>query len=154
MRQMPCRLSIIVRNPLYHTLVLAKSLINDPVNQRMYPQSNESSSLVPNTHNIIFPMSALHVLPPSIHHTLVCLSLSHFVNSLPVSAGKRLTAGNWDKIYQHRGAAIRELTASIGKQKTRCSNATITSVMMFLAAEVSLYPYSSLIFARGRRARD
>jgi hypothetical protein len=103
----------------------------------MYPQANESNSLANNPHNIVFPMAALHVLPPAIHHTLVVLSLSHFVNSLPVSAGKRLAAGNWDKIYQHRGAAIRELTTSIGKQKTRCSDTTITSVIMFLAAEVS-----------------
>ena len=116
------------------------------VNYRILPQSCESDCLAPNPHNITFPITALHVLPPSIHHTLICLSLSHFVNSLPVSTGKRLAAGNWDKIFQHRGAALRELTTSISKTKTRCSDTTITSVMMFLAAEVSFAHLPNLVW--------
>jgi hypothetical protein len=83
-------------------------------------------------------MAALHLMPRSVHHTLVCLALNHFVYSLPFTATKRNAASSWDKIFQHRGAAIRELTHSIGKPKTQCSDSTITSVLMFLAAEVSL----------------
>ncbi|KAF2680530.1 hypothetical protein K458DRAFT_479847 [Lentithecium fluviatile CBS 122367] len=112
------------------------------LNTRMYPQGLVSTKLAPNPHIIMFPMAALHVLPPSVHHIVVVLSLNHFVNSLPAAAGKRIVVGNWDKIYQHRGAALRELTHSISKPKTRCGDATITSVVMFLAAELGSHAQS------------
>jgi hypothetical protein len=106
----------------------------------MYPQSKVSDVLVPNGYHQFFPLAALHFVPPAVHHGIVCISLGHFINSLPRSSGKRVAEVYWDKIYQHRGAAIRELRASISRPEGRCSDATITSVFMFLAVEVSLGP--------------
>lgn len=107
------------------------------VNQRIYPDVTIINDMAPNPHIMIFPVSALHLLPPAVHHSLVSLSLNHFIHSLPVGTGKSVAAGSWQKMYHHRGAAIRELNYRISKDKTRCSDGTITSVLMFLCNEVS-----------------
>lgn len=96
-----------------------------------------SGELAPNPALIQFPLAALHMLPPAIHHTVVCLSLNHFIHTLPIGANKDATISTRSKIYQHRGAAIRSLSQYVGKDKTRCSDLAISSILMFLAMEVS-----------------
>jgi hypothetical protein len=96
------------------------------------------SHLARNDHIITFPPAALHLLPPSTHHTTVCLAMNHFIYSLPANIAKQIAERNWSKVHHHRGAAIVELNRSISNEKTRCSDGTITSIVMLLSVEVSL----------------
>lgn len=105
-------------------------------NGRIHPDVKASGELMPNPAVIPFPLYALHVLPPTVHHTMVCLSLNHFIHCLPAGTNKIVTVSNKSKVYQHRGAAIRDLSRAIGQDKTRCSDMTITSILMFMSVEV------------------
>ena len=107
-------------------------------NLRILPDAKASGELAPNPAIILFPMRALHILPPAIHHTLVCLSLNHFIHCLPVGADRTFVVTNRSKVYHHRGAAIRALSQYVGKDKTRCSDLTIASILMFMSLEVSV----------------
>lgn len=93
--------------------------------------------MAPNPAVIHFPVWALHILPPAMHHTLVCLGLNHYIHSLPAGADRAIIAGNRSKIYKYRGLAIRALSEFVAKEKTRCSDLTISSILMFMAMEVS-----------------
>lgn len=103
---------------------------------RIYPACAESGALAPNPALVKFPLEALHVLPPAIHHTLVCLSLNHFIHSLPAGSDKSVAVINRSKVYQHRGAAIRALSQYVGKNKTQSSDLSIASILVFMSMEV------------------
>jgi hypothetical protein len=115
-----------------------KPITDMAVNFRIYPTVKASGELVPNPAIINFPLATLHVLPPAVHHTLVCLSLNHFNHSLPIGTERSVTVVNRSKIYHHRGAAIRALSEYVGKDKTRCSDLSIASILLFMSAEVSV----------------
>jgi hypothetical protein len=106
-------------------------------NDRIQPMVQLSGALAPNPAIIKFPVSVLYALPPAVHHTLVCLSLNHFIHSLPAGANRTAVAAQRSKIYAHRGNAIRALSAYVGKDKTRCSDLAISSILMFMSMEVS-----------------
>jgi hypothetical protein len=106
------------------------------VNARVYPQYKTSDDLAQNPAIIQFPLYALHLLPPAVHHTLVCLSLYHFCYSLPAGAHRAVMVSNRFKIFQHRGFAIQALSDMISKTKTRCSDMTIVSVVMFMSMDM------------------
>ncbi|UPX10496.1 uncharacterized protein EKO05_0001154 [Ascochyta rabiei] len=105
-------------------------------NTRIYPDVKETDSLAPNAAVIHFPVWALHVLPPAMHHTLVCLGLNHYIHSLPPGVDRAIIASQRSKIYKYRGHAIRSLSEYVAKEKTRCSDLTISSILMFMAMEV------------------
>lgn len=107
-------------------------------NVRIHPEVTASAELAPNPALILFPLHALHILPPAVHHTFVCMSLNHFIHRLPSGVDRSVVVTNRSKVYHHRGAAIRSLSHYIGKDSTRCSDLTITSILMFLSMEVSL----------------
>jgi hypothetical protein len=106
----------------------------------MRPLARRSEDLVPNPALMSFPMAALNLLPPAVHHTLVCLSVNHYIHSLPAGTDKSIAAGNRSKIYQHRGAAIRALSQYVGKDRTRCNDLSISSILVFMSMEVSTPP--------------
>jgi hypothetical protein len=95
-----------------------------------------SSKMAPNPAIIHFPVNVLYALPPAVHHTLVCLSLNHYIHSLPIGSDKSAVAANRSKIYQHRGSAIRALSQYVSKDKTRCSDFAISSILVFMSMEV------------------
>jgi hypothetical protein len=99
--------------------------------------ARRSEELAPNPALMIFPLAALNLLPPAVHHTLVCLSINHYIHSLPVGADKSITTSNRSKIYQHRGAAIRALSQYVGKDRTSCNDLSISSILVFMSMEVS-----------------
>ncbi|KAL5117027.1 hypothetical protein ACEQ8H_005113 [Pleosporales sp. CAS-2024a] len=105
-------------------------------NVRIHPMMKKSGELAPNPAMIRFPMAALHVLPPAVHHTLVCLALNHFTHSLPVGVSREVAVVTRSKIYQHRGAAIRALSQYVAKDRTRSSDLSIASILVFLAMEL------------------
>lgn len=105
-------------------------------NLRIHPSCAAAGTLAPNIYLIQFPLEVLYLLPPAIHHTLVCLSLNHFIHSLPVGSDKSVAVVNRSKVYQHRGAAIRALSQYVSKNKTQSSDLTITSILMFMSMEV------------------
>lgn len=101
---------------------------------------------MPNPAVIHFPVWALHVLPPAMHHTLVCLGLNHYIHSLPEGSNRALVAGNRAKIYKYRGLAIRALSENVARETTRNTDLTISSILMFMAAEVISPPRQERIF--------
>jgi hypothetical protein len=72
------------------------------------------------------------------HHTLVCLGLNHYIHALPPGANRAVVASNRSKIYKYRGQAIRALSENVANEKTRSLDLTISSILMFMAMEVSL----------------
>jgi hypothetical protein len=115
-------------------------------NERIRPVARRSEELARNPALMSFPLAALHMLPPAIHHTLVCLSVNHYIHSLPTGSDKSIATGNRSKIYQHRGAAIRALSQYVGKDRTRCNDLSISSILVFMSMEVSaLHAPSSAI---------
>jgi hypothetical protein len=118
---------------------LVKIILTEEVNARIYPDTKENDTLAPNPAVVLFPIWALHVLPPAVHHTLICLSLNHFIHSLPAGCDRRIVAGNRSKVYKYRGLAIRALSENVAKDNICTSDLTISSVLMFMAMEVSTY---------------
>lgn len=126
------------------------------VNTRIYPDTKKTDALAPNPAMIVFPVYALHLLPPAVHHTLVCVGVNHFIHSLPPGADRAIIASNRSKVYKHRGLAIRALSEFVAKDKTRSSDLTITSILMFMAMEVSGFFTCNdkvLILTSGARSR-
>lgn len=119
------------------------------VNTTIYPDLKETESLVPNPAVIQFPVWALHVLPPAMHYTTVCLSLNHYINSLPPSLDRTIVAGKRMKIYKYRGLAIQALNEDIACAKTRSSDLTISSILMFMAMEVCCHSLPNAVRRRG-----
>ncbi|KAF7681056.1 hypothetical protein GT037_000032 [Alternaria burnsii] len=105
-------------------------------NTRIYPYIKETDVLAPNPAIIHFPVWALHVLPPAAHYTTICLSLNHYMHSLPPGSSRVVVGQQRLKIYNYRGLAIRALNESIAGKETRSSDLTITSILMFMAMEV------------------
>jgi hypothetical protein len=120
-----------------------------PDNLRIYPKQPATFALAPNPAIITFPLHTLHLLPPAIHHTIVCLSLNHFINSLPSGTDREIALTNRSKVYHHRGAALRALGQYIAQDKTRCGDLTIVSILMFLCLEVSLPSSSFVVYCSG-----
>jgi hypothetical protein len=65
------------------------------------------------------------------------MAVNHYVYSLPCGTDKNMIIANKNKVYLHRGAAIRALSQYVSKDKTRCSDFTISSILMLLSTEVS-----------------
>jgi|SRR5690242_4606039 len=112
-------------------------LLTLQVNTRILPEVRETDVLAPNPAIITFPLWALHVLPPAMHHTLVCLGLNHYIHTLPQGSNRAVIASNRSKVYKYRGLAIRALSENVAKETTRSSDLTISSILMFMAMEVS-----------------
>lgn len=108
-----------------------------PDNTRVHPEVVILGELAPNPAMTLFPLHALHFLPPTVHHTIVCLSLNHHIHSLPVGTNKKIAMKNKSKVHHYRGAAIQSLSHYIGQEKTRCSDVTIASILMFMSVEVN-----------------
>ncbi|KAI5374515.1 hypothetical protein J4E82_006749 [Alternaria postmessia] len=105
-------------------------------NLRIHTAYKAAGELAPNPALVPFPQQALHLLTPAIHHTLVCLSLNHFIHTSPLGIDRAVLAPNRWKVYHHRGAALRALGQHIGQDKTRCSDMTITTILMFMCLEL------------------
>ncbi|KAL6710639.1 hypothetical protein ACN47E_008687 [Coniothyrium glycines] len=111
-------------------------------NERIHPDVVEANVLAPNPALLMFPVQVLHVLPPTVHHILVCLTLNHFLHSLPEGSSRKIASVKRAKVYQHRGAAIRALSHYVGQDTTRCNDMTIASVLMFLSVELQNPAYA------------
>ncbi|CAI6308939.1 unnamed protein product [Periconia digitata] len=104
-------------------------------NMRVLPQLKTADELVPNPHLIIFPVAALHLLPPAVHHTVVCLTLSHYTFSLPPAESRAVAATSTTKILHHRGSALREISRRLTTQKSP-ADSTVVSVCMLMCCEL------------------
>jgi hypothetical protein len=107
-------------------------------NTRIFPSQQATYPLVPNPAITSFPLHALHLLPPAIHHTIVCLSLNHFIHSLPSGTDGEIAVTNRSKLYHHRGAALRSLSHVLAREKTGCGDMSIASVLVFMCMDVGL----------------
>ncbi|KAF1938743.1 hypothetical protein EJ02DRAFT_409887 [Clathrospora elynae] len=105
-------------------------------NLRIHPKYKASGELAPNPAIVTFPLHTLYLLPPAIHHTVVCISLNHYIHNLPLDANRAVITTNRSKVYYHRGAAIQALSRYVGQEKTRCSDLTIASIIIFMCLEL------------------
>jgi hypothetical protein len=124
-------------------------VLTPQVNTAIIPDLKETDSLAPNPAAIQFPVWALHVLPPAMHYTTVCLSLNHYINSFPLGLDRKTIASQRTKIYKYRGLAIQALNENIACTKTRSSDLTISSILMFMAMEVSFNSPPNAVRRRG-----
>ncbi|KAF2134984.1 hypothetical protein P153DRAFT_372221 [Dothidotthia symphoricarpi CBS 119687] len=106
-------------------------------NVRLIPQVIAAGEMAPNPAMILVPLQILHLLPPAVHHTFVCLALNHFTLSVPSGTDSVVATNNKLKVYRHRGHAIRALNELISSDKTRCSDMAIVSILTFLSMELS-----------------
>jgi hypothetical protein len=113
---------------------------------RVHPQHKTGDELVPNPHIMFFPIAALHLFPPAVHHNMVVLSLCHFVYSIPPEKGKSVAADKMTKILHHRGATIREISSRL-TGKMRINDTTIISILMLMCCEVGLDLLTSKTYA-------
>ena len=107
-------------------------------NSQMYPAMAKSGLLAPNPAILLLPPERLHYLPPAFHHSLVCLTLNHFIQSADIDTNRAVLASTQSKAYHHRGAAIRALSEYVGNDKTRCTDLTIVCILQFMSVEVSV----------------
>lgn len=105
-------------------------------NTKVYPDLLTVMELAPNPYIIFFPLGALHFLPVSIQHSLACFALCHRIHQLPRETERLAITEKWSRVYYHRGVAIRELSEKISQDESRCNDATISSVVMFLCMEL------------------
>ncbi|KAF2729586.1 hypothetical protein EJ04DRAFT_502111 [Polyplosphaeria fusca] len=105
-------------------------------NNHLYPELLAITELAPNPYILYFPLKALPLLPPSIRHTMVCLSLSYRLHTLPPAAIQGYATVSWSRIFHHRGLAIRSLSEEIGTEGTRTSDKTIAAVLVFMCFEL------------------
>jgi hypothetical protein len=124
-------------------------VLTSQVNTAIIPDLKRTDSLAPNPAVIQFPVWALHVLPPAMHYTTVCLSLNHYINSLPPGSDRAIIASKRMKIYKYRGLAIQALNESIACAETRSSDLTINSILMFMATEVCCNSLSNAVRRQG-----
>ena len=106
-------------------------------NSRMFPEVSMSGELAPNPAIMLVPSQKLHLFPPAFHHTLVCLSLNHFIQKLPLGADRSVVLSSRSKAYHHRGSAIRALSQYVGNERTRSSDLTMVCILQFMSVEVS-----------------
>lgn len=106
------------------------------VNTTIYPDTKKTDFLAPNPSMIQFPVWTLHVLPPAMHYTVVCLSMNHYINSLPPGLDRSIIVSKRMRINKYRGLAIQALDENIACAKTHNNNLTISSILMFMAVGV------------------
>jgi hypothetical protein len=117
-----------------------KRTLTDSDNERIQPETTAAGELFPNSAIVVIPTDTFCMLPPAMHHTIVCVALNHFVLTLPNSADQQTAAIIRAKVFQHRGAAIKALSGYVANEKTRFSDLTLACILMFMAMEVSFLP--------------
>lgn len=104
------------------------------------------TELEPNPFIIHFPLRALHYLPHAIHHTMACFAIGHRIHQLQFDEDKSLLTKAWERVYYHRGQAIREISQDIARDESRTTDATVTSVLLLLVTEVLVILFVRIIF--------
>ncbi|KMP01709.1 hypothetical protein CIRG_01848 [Coccidioides immitis RMSCC 2394] len=75
-------------------------------------------------------------IPTGMKYTLVSMALNHRIYHLLSRTSRSTLAEALSNLYHYRGLAIRALGEDVGKEKTRSSDATITSVLLFMVTDV------------------
>jgi len=119
---------------------LTKGISSD--NTAVYPDLS-ANQLAPNP--FVVPVLELYDIPSSMQHALVAMALCHRIYRSPGPVELKLDLSSepvrkawWTRLHHHRGLAIRLMNEDIGKEDTRASNETITTVLVFLVGEVSI----------------
>ncbi|KAB5566158.1 fungal-specific transcription factor domain-containing protein [Coniochaeta sp. 2T2.1] len=109
-------------------------------NRAVYPDL-VANQLAPNP--FVVPVLELQKLPSPIQHALVAMALSHRIYrsaaplALPLEAcSDPMRKAWWSRLHRHRGLAISLMNEDIGKEETRASDETITTVLVFLIGEL------------------
>lgn len=115
------------------------NLLSD--NSAIYPDL-AANQLAPNP--FVVPVLELDGTPPAMQHCLIAMALGHRIyrsespDWLTLGVSSEPTRREWWlRLHHHRGLAIRLMNEDIGRQASRASNETITTVLVFLIGEVS-----------------
>lgn len=113
---------------------------------RVYPEMQTITQMAPNPFIMIFPVKALHYVPLSIHHTVVCFALSHHIHLSQKNNSKSSLTQAWTRVYHNRGLAIRYLGEMVARDDERLTDQMMTSIVLFMVADilVALSPVSTM----------
>jgi len=116
----------------------------------LLPWTQDRFQMAPSSHVVSFPPHVLPYLPPAVTHTLVGFGLGFRMHRGEVPAEL------WERIYHHRGIAIRSLAEGVNSCEMLKRDAvidenntlkervmidyTIMSLITFLSVEVCLLP--------------
>ncbi|KAI0130452.1 fungal-specific transcription factor domain-containing protein [Xylariales sp. AK1849] len=106
-------------------------------NTRIYPDWVAINELGSNPWIVHLPLEVLHVLPPSICHTLTYWAFGYRICQL--AEGQALSIAKTDavsKLYHHRGIAIQSLSGDLAGEQSRTSDATISAVLLFMFVDL------------------
>ncbi|KAF2004178.1 hypothetical protein P154DRAFT_617399 [Amniculicola lignicola CBS 123094] len=105
-------------------------------NEYIYPEAKDINELAQNPFVTNFPVQLLHLMPPSIHHSVVCYILGYRIHHTLGDANQVMVRDQYSRMYHHRGRAIRSLTEELNEEKSRMSDATLASIVLFLCSEL------------------
>ncbi|KMU76312.1 hypothetical protein CISG_01046 [Coccidioides immitis RMSCC 3703] len=105
-------------------------------NSCIYPHFESMHQLAPNPYLLRFSLSTARYIPTGMKYTLVSMALNHRIYHLLSRTSRSTLAEALSNLYHYRGLAIRALGEDVGKEKTRSSDATITSVLLFMVTDV------------------
>ncbi|KAL0935476.1 C6 zinc finger domain-containing protein [Colletotrichum truncatum] len=84
----------------------------------------------------VVPISNIHTMKPYRRHGLVTMAIEHRMARLSPSKGDPYAAEVRARAYQHRFTAIQALNKEIENESTRCSDATLGGVIVFLFGDL------------------
>ncbi|EEP80583.1 predicted protein [Uncinocarpus reesii 1704] len=102
----------------------------------IYPDFASMHELAPNPYLIRFAFDAVYLIPEGIRHSLIWLALNHRIHKLLPTTDRSALMPARSSLLHHRGVAIRVMGKDLDKPATRTNDATITSVLLFLFAEI------------------
>ncbi|KAK1453425.1 C6 zinc finger domain-containing protein [Colletotrichum melonis] len=108
----------------------------------------------------VVPISHIHAMKPYRRHGLVTMAIEHRMSRLSPARNDAYAIEVRARAYQHRLTAIQALNKDIENESTRCSDATLAGVIVFLFGDlmgsatepnwrVHLNGFAALIAMRG-----
>lgn len=84
----------------------------------------------------VVPISHIHAMKPYRRHGLVTMAIEHRMSRLSPARNDAYAVEVRARAYQHRLTAIQVLNREIENESTRCSDATLAGVIVFLFGDV------------------
>ncbi|KAK1657214.1 hypothetical protein BDP55DRAFT_762034 [Colletotrichum godetiae] len=126
-------------------------------NEQVYPYFYENQLI---KSPWVVPISNIHAMKPYRRHGLVTMAIQHRMSRLSPARNDAYAVEVRARAYQHRLTAIQALNKEIENESTRCSDATLAGVVVFLFGDlmgsatepnwrVHLSGFAALIALRG-----
>ncbi|OHW90099.1 C6 zinc finger domain-containing protein [Colletotrichum incanum] len=87
----------------------------------------------------VIPVSYIHYMQPSIQHALVAMAIEHRMARISHMRNDPFVAEVRSRACQHRSTAVQALNKDIQDERTRISDFTLSSVIVFLYGDADLF---------------